>query len=73
MKKISDLRQEHGGMTQSELAQALKVTQASVSRWEQDQLSISGENIIKLALFFNTSADDLLGMNSCEEEPQLQR
>lgn len=63
MKKISELRKQNGGLTQGELARELKVTQATISRWEKDQLSISGENIMKLALFFNTSADDLLGMD----------
>ncbi len=68
MKKISELRKENGGLTQGELARELGVTQATISRWEKDQLSISGENIIKLALFFNASADDLLGMNAGIEE-----
>lgn len=68
MKKISDLRKENGGLTQSELARELGVTQATISRWEKDQLSISGENIIRLALFFNASADDLLGMDEGMEE-----
>lgn len=63
MKKIAELRKKNGGLTQGELAQELKVTQATISRWEKDQLSISGENIMKLALYFNTSADDLLGMD----------
>lgn len=63
MKKISELRKKQGGLTQGELAKELKVTQATINRWEKDQLSISGEDIIKLALYFNTSADDLLGMN----------
>ena len=63
MKNISELRKEKGGLTQDELAKELKVTQATISRWEKDQLSISGENIMKLALYFNTSADDLLGMD----------
>lgn len=66
MKKISELRKENGGLTQGELAQELEVTQATISRWEKDQLSISGENIMKLALYFNVSADDLLGMENEE-------
>lgn len=49
-------------MSQRELAEAINVTQASVSRWEQNQLSISGANLLKLATFFNVSADELLGI-----------
>ncbi|MDN6162215.1 MAG: helix-turn-helix domain-containing protein, partial [Atopostipes sp.] len=62
MKKISDLRYESGKITQEELAHDLKVTQASVSRWEQNQLRINGENLIKLALYFGVSVDSILGI-----------
>ena len=62
MKKIKDLRDEHGDLTQQQLAAALNVTQASISRWEQDQLSISGKNLIKLAKYFKVSVDSLLGI-----------
>lgn len=62
MKKISTLRKESGGITQEELANALEVTQASVSRWEKNQLRINGENLIKLALYFNISVDAILGI-----------
>lgn len=61
MKKIKDLRDEHGDLTQIQLAEALNVTQASISRWEQNQLSISGKNLIKLAKYFKVSVDSLLG------------
>lgn len=49
-------------MTQTELAEELKVTQASVSRWEQDQLSMEGKNLVKIAKYFCVSADELLGL-----------
>lgn len=62
MKKISELRIESGGITQEELAHALEVTQASVSRWEKNQLRINGENLIKLALYFDVSVDAILGI-----------
>lgn len=66
MKKIKDLREErreeYGDLTQIQLAAALNVTQASISRWEQDQLSISGKNLIKLSKYFKVSVDSLLGI-----------
>ena len=62
MKKIKDLRDEHGELSQRDLAAALNVTQASISRWEQNQLSIRGENLIKLAKYFKVSVDSLLGI-----------
>lgn len=62
MKKIEDLRMKKGMMAQAELAEALGVTQASISRWEKNQLSIRGLNLIRLSNFFEVSADDLLGI-----------
>ena len=61
MKKIKDLRVEQG-VSQRTLADAINVTQASVSRWESDQRSISGRNLISLSQFFKVSVDDLLGL-----------
>lgn len=63
MRKIADLRKQAGGITQEQLANALEVTQASVSRWEKNQLRINGENLIKLALYFDVSVDKLLGID----------
>ena len=62
LKKIVELRLENDNMSQRQLADSLGVTQASISRWEQNQMSISGENLAKLAIFFNVTADELLGI-----------
>lgn len=67
MKKISDLRKNNENMSQRELADAINVTQASISRWEKNQLSISGANLIKLATYFKVSADELLGIEDQEK------
>lgn len=61
MKKIKDLRAEMN-ISQIDLANSINVNQASISKWERDQKSISGGNLIKLSRFFNTSVDDLLGI-----------
>lgn len=60
MKKIADLRKE-ANLTQRQLAEAINVTQASVSRWEKNQRSIIGSNLIKISTYFNISVDELLG------------
>lgn len=39
------------------------VTQASISRWEANQNSISGENLKKLAEYFKVSANSILGLD----------
>lgn len=67
MKKISDLRKNNENMSQRELADAINVTQASISRWEKNQLSISGANLIKLATYFKVSTDELLGIEDQEK------
>lgn len=61
MKEIKELRKE-AGISQRTLAEDINVTQASISRWEDNQLSISGANLIKLAKYFNVSTDDILGI-----------
>lgn len=63
LKKISELRLENGNMSQRELADAINVTEASISRWEKNQLNIRGLNLIKLATFFRVSIDELLGLD----------
>lgn len=67
MKKIKDLRLEHS-ISQKDLADTINVTQASISRWEKNQRSISGANLIKLSQYFNVSIDDLLGINIDKEQ-----
>lgn len=71
MKKIADLRKKHK-ITQKDLAQKINVTQASVSRWENNQLNITGYHLIKLAKLFDVSTDDLLGLRDAEEKKEIE-
>ena len=66
MVTIAELRAKHNKMSQRELAKKIGVTQTSISTWEKDQTKISGESLISLALFFNVSTDDILGINKEE-------
>lgn len=59
---IAELRARNSKMSQSELAKKLSVDVNTVYRWEKDISSISATNLKKLALFFNVSSDDLLGI-----------
>lgn len=59
MKKLAELRKKHN-LSQRELAEAIEVTQASISRWEKDHHSISGHNLLKLSQYFNVSVDEIL-------------
>jgi len=60
---IAELRARNNKMTQQQLANELGVHQETVSRWEKDISRINSIHLKKLCLFFNVSADDLLGIN----------
>ncbi|MBB6725587.1 helix-turn-helix domain-containing protein, partial [Proteus mirabilis] len=49
--------------SQKELAKELGTEQANISRWENNPLSMNSKNLIKVALYFNVSIDDLLGVD----------
>lgn len=61
---IAELRARNNKMTQAELAKELKVNQTIVSNWEKDQLSINGKKLVELAIYFQVSTDELLGVGS---------
>jgi len=69
MVNIAELRARHSKMSQRELAEKLKTTQASISNWEKDPLSMGGENIKKVAVYFNVTSDELLGIECSQKEP----
>ena len=47
--------------SQEEMAEALRVDQASISFWERDKIKPSGSAIVALASLFRTSTDALEG------------
>ena len=61
MVTIRELRARNR-MTQVELAKEIGVNKNSITRWENDITTISGENLIKVAKFFNVTTDSLLGL-----------
>lgn len=60
---IAELRARNGKISQSKLAKDLGVSLTTVASWEKDQLSINSKNLVKLAEYFNVSADSLLGIS----------
>lgn len=60
MNRIKDLRVKKG-LTQSELAEMLNIAQNTLSYWEAGKTEPNGEALIKLADFFGTTIDNLLG------------
>lgn len=60
-KRIRDMR-EDADLLQKDIAAYLKCTQVSYSHYELGKRDIPTDALIKLALFYNTSTDYLLGL-----------
>lgn len=59
--RLKGLRKENG-IGQNALANALNLSNASISYWETCKQEPCAEAIFKLAVFFGVSADYLLGI-----------
>ena len=59
--RIRDLREDND-LTQAKLAQFLGCTQQTYSRYESGEITIDIHSLIKLAEFYNTSVDYLVGL-----------
>lgn len=60
---IRDLRKQHR-LSQTELAKAVHVSQATVTAWETGKAEPSSSALNTLASFFNVTSDYLLGRSS---------
>lgn len=61
--RLKYLRTEKG-IGQNLLAEQLQLSNASVSYWETGKQIPSAEVVFKLAMFFNVSADYILGITN---------
>ena len=61
--RLRDLREDRD-LTQQELANLLKVSQTTYSRYESGALDIPSTSLIKLAEFYKTSIDYLVGLTN---------
>ena len=59
-KRLKELR-EKNSLTQRKLAQLLNTSHQAVGWWEQGRRFPGGESLIKIADYFNTSIDYLVG------------
>ncbi|MDR1668934.1 MAG: helix-turn-helix domain-containing protein [Oscillospiraceae bacterium] len=59
MKRIRELRKERG-LSQSDLAQKLKISQGMISYWERDDFEPNITMLSRLADLFNVTVDYLL-------------
>lgn len=58
--RIARLRKRRS-LTQPELAKIMNVSQSTMTSWENDRRSVSNDDLIKLADFFEVTTDYLLG------------
>ena len=65
-KRIRDLR-EDADMTQTEIAKILNCSQRVYSNYERGELDIPTHILIRLSLYYNVSADYLLGLTDKKE------
>ena len=61
--RLKELRLENG-LSTSKLGEALKVTHATISRWENGKISPTIDNLYNIALYFKASADYLIGLEN---------
>lgn len=67
---ISSLRKEKG-MTQSELAEKMNVTDKAVSKWERNLACPDVNSIPKLAEILGTTVEELLNAQSKKEDNKI--
>ena len=65
-KRIRDLREDND-LSQSQIAKILGMSQTGYSKYETGTNDIPTEILIKLARFYNTSIDYLLGETNIKE------
>ena len=71
MLRIKDLR-EVKEILQKDMAKILNTTQTNYSKYELGKINIPIDTLIKLAKFFNTSIDYLLGLtNETKPYPRI--
>ena len=61
--RIKDLREERSTsrrMTQADLAKAMGVQEKQISKWENNEVKLNADRIVKLADFFGVSVDYLV-------------
>ncbi len=66
MNRIKDLREDKD-LLQKEIAKILNITQAQYSRIENNTYQLSYDGLEKLAIFYNTSIDYILGLTNVKE------
>lgn len=64
--RMKDLREDKD-LYQKDIAKILNLNQQAYSRYETGNKTITTELLVKLALFYNTSTDYILGLTNTKE------
>ena len=64
--RIRDLREDKD-LTQTTIAKLLNCSQQTYSRYESGEITIDIYNLIKLAKFYNTSVDYIIGLTDVKK------
>ena len=67
MERLRDIREDRD-LKQSDIAKLLNVSQQTYSRYENDEISIDKDSLIKLAIYYDTSVNYLLELTD-ERKP----
>ena len=67
MNRLRDLREDND-LTQEFISKIICCSQTTYSRYENENISIPIESLKKLAIFYNTSVDYLIGLTN-EKNP----
>ncbi|MEE4203465.1 MAG: helix-turn-helix transcriptional regulator [Halieaceae bacterium] len=61
--RVRELREQHGGMTQAQLGEAIGVTRQTVIAIEQNRYSPSLESAFRIARLFGVGLEDVFSWN----------
>lgn len=71
MIRLKDLREDKD-LCQKDIAKLLNISQTNYSKYELEKINIPIDTLKKLALFFDTSTDYILGLtNETDPYPRL--
>ena len=62
-KRLKELRKDRG-LSMKQLSIQVGISDSCISRWENGQTIVNGDQLIMFAKFFNVSTDYLLGLES---------
>ncbi len=66
MNRLKDLREDKD-MYQSDIAKIINISQTNYSKYELGKINIPIDALIKLAIFYNTSIDYILGLTNLKK------